>query len=111
MATPHQAQPYEGDNDTSTERSPLLGRHQGSQNDTTTGNGTVVQPINAQPISERAGDDDQGIALADEPSTKKLIAIMGTLWLGVFFAALGTLLTLFPMHYQPTYVWIAMISD
>jgi hypothetical protein len=96
MATPHQTQPHEGDNDASTERSPLLGRHQAGHNDTTVGNGAVVEPENAQPISDGAGDDDQEIALADEPSTKKLIAIMGSLWLGVFFAALGTLIALFP---------------
>lgn len=111
MATPHQTQPHGGDNDTSTERSPLLGRHQGGQNDTTAGNGTVVEPENAQPISDGAGDDDQEIALADEPSTKKLIAIMGSLWVGVFFAALGMLITLIPTHYQPIYVWMGLISS
>ena len=71
----------------------------------------VVEPENAQPISDGAGDDDQEIALADEPSTKKLIAIMGSLWVGVFFAALGMLITLIPTHYQPIYVWIGLISS
>lgn len=79
---------------TPTETSPLLGGHQ---------NGQTVQPINAQPGSSNSSEnvangnggssdssDVENItALAEEPSTKKLVAIMAAIWTGVFFAALG----------------------
>ncbi|KIW45506.1 uncharacterized protein PV06_03892 [Exophiala oligosperma] len=80
---------------TPTETSPLLGGHQ---------NGQTVQPINAQPGSSNSSEnvangnggssdssDVENItALAEEPSTKKLVAIMAAIWTGVFFAALDT---------------------
>lgn len=63
-----------------TETSPLLG-HQ---------NGQTVEPTNAQPrSSENSSDVENTIALAEEPSTKKLVVIMAAIWTGVFFAALG----------------------
>lgn len=58
------------------------------------GNGYVVDLENSQPpatATENAGHD-HGVALAEEPSTKKLVAIMAASWIGVFFAALGTYL-------------------
>jgi len=92
MPSSRPAQADEGNGSISTERSPLLG----GLNGTVSGDGAIVEPENAQPTSEGASDDDEQIVLADEPSTKKLLAIMGALWLGVFFAALGTFDCTFP---------------
>ena len=84
MSTPHQPRPHcdQGDGNIPSERSPLLGRQQ----DTTDDNAAIVEPENAQPEADENG---QASEEAEELSTKKLIAIMGTLWVGVFFAALG----------------------
>lgn len=84
MSTPQQPRPHsdEGEGSISTERSPLLGRQQ----DTTDDNSAIVEPQNAQPEADENG---QAPEEAEELSTKKLTAIMGTLWVGVFFAALG----------------------
>ncbi|KIW24775.1 uncharacterized protein PV07_10468 [Cladophialophora immunda] len=60
-----------------TETSPLLSEQ----------NGAAVDPESAQPAPETGADE---IALAEEPSTKKLVAIMAATWIGVFFAALDT---------------------
>ncbi len=70
------------DTDTSqqqSETSPLLGQDEQ--------NGQAVDPENTQPSPDSGASE---IALAEEPSTKKLVAIMGAIWTGVFFAALGT---------------------
>lgn len=50
---------------------------------------------------ERQADHGQqqyenGIPLADEPSTLRLVLTMGSMWVGVFLAALG-------MHLAPPY--------
>ncbi|EXJ72827.1 uncharacterized protein A1O5_03975 [Cladophialophora psammophila CBS 110553] len=68
--TPHQHHP--------TETSPLLSSEQ---------NGAAVDPESAQPAPEPGAGE---IALAEETSTKKLVAIMAATWIGVFFAALDT---------------------
>ncbi|KIW96206.1 uncharacterized protein Z519_03274 [Cladophialophora bantiana CBS 173.52] len=60
-----------------TETSPLLGSE----------NGAAVDPESAQSVPETGAGE---IALAEEPSTKKLVAIMAATWIGVFFAALDT---------------------
>ena len=39
--------------------------------------------------STTAGTEDSGAPLAVEPSSKELLAILGSAWLGVFLAALG----------------------
>ncbi|KIY00416.1 uncharacterized protein Z520_04101 [Fonsecaea multimorphosa CBS 102226] len=49
----------------------------------------AADPESAQPGVPETGADDE-IALAEEPSTTKLVAIMGATWIGVFFAALDT---------------------
>lgn len=72
--------------DDTSETSPLLGGHQNG--------GQQVDPENAQPAADDNDTETNEIALAEEPSTKKLVAIMGAIWLGVFFAALGTYLGL-----------------
>lgn len=59
-----------------------------------------VDPARAGPISEQTpllGDasqhagtgDGSGVPLAQERSTKELILILGSIWVGVFLAALG----------------------
>ncbi|KAI1611446.1 major facilitator superfamily domain-containing protein [Exophiala viscosa] len=75
-------QPIEED---ASETSPLLGQTQ--QNGR--GNGQPVDPENTQPSPEEDPAADE-TALAEEPSTKKLVAIMVAIWIGVFFAALDT---------------------
>ena len=50
-------------------------------------NGTTVHPESTQPTPET---DTTEIAVAEEPSTSKLLAIMGAAFIGVFFAALDT---------------------
>ncbi|KAK5045205.1 hypothetical protein LTR84_009538 [Exophiala bonariae] len=76
----------QGEDETPTERSPLLDQQQSTTHNSA-GNGAIVEPQNVQPVANENGQDPE---LADEPSTKKLIAIMGSLWVGVFFAALDT---------------------
>lgn len=47
---------------------------------------------NESPVEDGGQDGAQqadDVPLAEEPSTKKLFAIMGAMWLGSFFAALG----------------------
>lgn len=50
-----------------------------------------------EPVSEQTpllrdapGDANGNTPLTQEPSTKELIWILGSIWLGVFLAALGT---------------------
>ncbi|KAK5232208.1 hypothetical protein LTR47_006737 [Exophiala xenobiotica] len=74
--------PIHDDSDTSpqqSETSPLLGHNEQ--------NGQAVDPENTQPSPDSGPSD---IALAEEPSTKKLVVIMAAIWTGVFFAALDT---------------------
>jgi len=73
--------PIHDDTDTSpqqSETSPLLGQNEQ--------NGRAFDPENTQPSPDSGPSD---IALAEEPSTKKLVVIMAAIWTGVFFAALG----------------------
>ena len=47
---------------------------------------------NGSPVEDGGQDGGQqadDVPLAEEHSTKKLLAIMGAMWLGSFFAALG----------------------
>lgn len=76
---------------TATERSPLLG-----QQHIDTSNGHIFDPEReSRPADENAGgaanagENDGEIALANEPSTKRLLATLATIWIGVYFAALG----------------------
>ena len=62
------------------ERSPLLSKPNGDTN------GHVA--ANSDQDSPSLSVD--GVVLAEEPSTAKLALTMGTIWVGVFFAALGT---------------------
>lgn len=67
------------------ERSPLLHRHSNGEaceeQDT--------EALEAQARQERREHDAGVVPVADEPSTRKLVLTMGSLWLGTFFAALG----------------------
>ena len=65
------------------EQSPLLGKHQsGGSEEEAEERGTVAQPGNP--------DGEDATPLADEPSTRKLVLVLSSLWLGVFFAAAGS---------------------
>ena len=63
-----------------TERSPLLSKPNGDTNGHVAGTSETDGP---------SGSVDE-VVLAEEPSTTKLALTMGTIWVGVFFAALGT---------------------
>ena len=66
------------------ERTPLIGEHSD-------------QPINddagleAQAEQEQREHDVGATVVADEPSTKKLVVTMASLWVSTFFAALGNI--------------------
>jgi hypothetical protein len=62
-----------------TERSPLLGDDQ--LNGHVQENGYTGQ-------NDASNDED--VPLAKEATTKELLAVMAAIWMGVFFAALGT---------------------
>jgi hypothetical protein len=67
------------------ERSPLLHRHS---------NGEACEEqddeaLEAQARQERREHDVGVVPIADEPSTRKLVLTMGSMWLSTFFAALG----------------------
>lgn len=62
------------------ETSPLLGQPG------ETANGHTVDPENSPAAPDNGASE---VVLAEEPSTRKLAVIMGAIWLGVFFAALG----------------------
>ncbi len=69
------------------ETSPLLGTQRAEEADLdANANGVVVDPENGQPEAENESDET---VLADEPGTAKLVAVMASVWTGVFFAALG----------------------
>ena len=73
----------------SDETSPLLGGQQQQQQQQQQ-NGTANGNINHVHDSNESGVV-QSTALLEETSTKKLFAIMGAIWTGVYFAALGML--------------------
>lgn len=80
--------PPENTSPEATENSPLLRDEEQ--------NGTAV-PDAAHDGTHEAHD----VPLAEEPSTKKLLAIMSAMWLGSFFAALGKSLRSSPcLSYQ-----------
>ena len=60
------------------EQSPLLGDHPH-------GNGSLSTPSDADPSSVPTN-----VLPADEASNAKLALILGSVWVGVFFAAVGT---------------------
>jgi len=68
--------------DSVNEQSPLLGKHQDTG---AVGNaeerGTVGEPEGTN------GDDTS--SLPEEPSVRRLVLVLSSLWLGVFFAAAG----------------------
>lgn len=74
--------PAPHDEESHTERSPLLGKPNQPAN------GQIVD--NEQPDDQTASAQDDEVVLAEEPSTNKLMLTMGSIWVGVFFAALGT---------------------
>ena len=62
------------------ETTPLLNGEQSNAN-----------TLEAQAEQEQREHDVGVTPVADEPSTKKLLLIMGSTWICTFFAALGTL--------------------
>lgn len=51
---------------------------------------TAREPASEQtPLLRDAPDVNENTPLPQEPSTKELIWILGSIWLGVFLAALG----------------------
>lgn len=50
--------------------------------------GSVQEDNSAEHVDSHDEDD---APLAEEASTKELLAVMGAIWMGVFFAALGTM--------------------
>ena len=88
------------------ENTPLLHENGGSANKPTNGHITGLDPEQGTdsthpttqhepetsddgPNDDGAPDGDDEVVFAEEPSTKKLIATMASMWIGVFFAALG----------------------
>jgi MFS family permease len=65
------------------ERSPLLG-HQAH-----TANGHAIDPEASNPTNTQT-DGATEVVVAEEPSTKRLLIIMGSMWIGCYFAALDT---------------------
>lgn len=63
------------------ERSPLL--------DNANGHPTEEENLEAQAEQERREHEAGTVPLAEEPSAKKLLLTMGSLWVTTFFAALG----------------------
>jgi hypothetical protein len=66
------------------ETSPLLREHGDGVN------GHLVDPENQHQNGSQQTDGADDTALAEEPETKKLILTLSAIWIGVFFAALGT---------------------
>jgi hypothetical protein len=67
------------------ERSPLLHRHS---------NGEACEEQDTEALEEQARQERREyeagyVPVADEPSTRRLLVTMGSMWLGTFFAALG----------------------
>jgi hypothetical protein len=67
------------------ERSPLLHRHSNGEACEEQDN----EELEAQARQERREHDVGSVPVADEPSTRRLLVTMGSMWLGTFFAALG----------------------
>ena len=67
---------------TADERSPLLSQAGGQRPE----DGDALE---AQAEQEQREYDAGAVPIADEPSTKKLLLTMSSLWLSTFFAALG----------------------
>lgn len=61
------------------EQSPLLGKSQ---------NGTARED-NERGASQAEGEQEDGEPLADEPTTRQLVLVLSSIWLGVFFGAAG----------------------
>ena len=71
------------------ERSPLLRRYSNGQ----AHDEQDTEDLEALARQERREHDVGCVPVADEPSTRKLVLTMGSMWLSTFFAALGTLLS------------------
>jgi hypothetical protein len=67
------------------ERSPLLRRDSNGQAHAEQDN----EDLEALAWQERREHDVGCVPVADEPSTRKLVLTMGSMWLSTFFAALG----------------------
>ncbi|TKA61554.1 hypothetical protein B0A49_11826 [Cryomyces minteri] len=64
-------------NNTANERQPLLGSRQRS-------------PSPDDEAAEQSSDGEEGTPIAEEPSTKMLVLTLGSIWVGVFLAALDS---------------------
>lgn len=67
----------------SDEHTPLLSDSNGQDED------QDEEALEAQAAQERREHDANTVPIAEEPSTKKLLMTMSSLWLSTFFAALG----------------------
>lgn len=82
------------------ERSPLLAQDQTRNVSGTSGNHATTEAqarrqqqhdvIDESQVDTTHNDEDENTALVDEPPLARKIAIMSSLWVGVFFAALDT---------------------
>ena len=77
----------------SDERTPLLDEQNGQPRE--------ESELEAQAEQEQREYDANSVPIADEPSTRKLVMTMSSLWLSTFFAALGTTCSASP--YLTTY--------
>lgn len=68
------------------ERDPLLGNYKSVDNGTVE---TGPQPV-PNHHDQNAADDDGAPLLPDEPTTKQLLVVMSSIWLGSFLAALDS---------------------
>lgn len=67
-----------------TEASPLLAKVESRSS-----NGDL-EPAHRQVSQQPDDDDDDGTPIADEPTTGKLLLVLGSVWLGCFLAALDS---------------------
>ena len=82
----------DGETTIASERSPLLAKADGSQ-----ANGDIQEEVASLSGEISDGEaNEPGETGIKEPTPKELFLIMGSLYLGVFFAALGTYSLSFP---------------
>ena len=62
-----------------------------TETDPLLGNRDPEASVGSPDATTQNDEEENGIPIADEPSTKYLLVIAATTWLGSFFAALGKL--------------------
>lgn len=82
------------------ERTPLLG------NDATLESGADSDVANGTGARDSSSPDDSDVPLADELTTKHLLMVLPSVWVGVFLAALGS----YAIHsYNPRILFMARL--